>query len=81
MNFDLENLISFLKKHTTSKMEFGEQEAGGEKTSGGDSASAGATTVPMWKDIVGGPQRGKANQLDVTVWNTGAKRGVSNQIW
>jgi hypothetical protein len=81
MNFDLENLISIFKKHTSSKKEFGEQEAGSEKTSGGDSASAGSTTVPMWKDVVGGPQRGKANQLDVTVWETGVKRGVANQKW
>ena len=81
MNFDLENLITIFKKNTTSKVEVGEQDAGGEKTSGGDSASAGATTVPMWKDVVGGPARGKANQLDVTVWETGLKRGVANQKW
>lgn len=81
MNFDLENLISIFKKNTVSKKEFGEQDAGGTQTSGGDSASAGATTVPMWKDVVGGPIRGKANQLDVTVWDSGVKRGVANQKW
>lgn len=61
-------------------MEVGEQDAAG-KTSGTDSASAGSTSVPMWRDVYGGPTRGKANQIDLTVWNTGAKRGVSNQIW
>lgn len=81
MNFDLENLISIFKKNTVSKKEFGEQDAAGTQTSGGDSASAGATTVPMWKDVVGGPVRGKANQLDVTVWDSGVKRGVANQKW
>lgn len=81
MNFNLENLISIFKKNTFSKKEVGEQDAGGENTSGGDSASAGATTVPMWRDVVGGPVRGKANQLDITVWDSGVKRGVSNQKW
>lgn len=80
MNFDLENLISTFKKFTTSKKEVGEQES---ETSGTDSATKGATTVPIWADVVGGPQRGSANMLgkEGEKWETGMKRGVANQIY
>ena len=39
--------------------------------------------MPKWADTVGGPTRGKANRLGLKgeKWDSGAKRGVSNQIW
>lgn len=80
MNFDIDNLISTFKKFTSSKIEVGEQEA---ETSGTDSATKGSTTVPIWADVVGGPTRGRANMLgkEGEKWESGAKRGVANQIY
>lgn len=81
MELDVDYLINFFKKHTVSeKMEVGEQEtAGGGESSGG----GGATAMPKWADVVGGPTRGKANMLGKKgeVWATGLNRGVANQIW
>lgn len=80
MNLDIDILINFFKKNTksSSKNEFTEQDA----PAAGGTSSGGGTTMPVWADIVGGPARGKANQIkDDTKWESGAKRGVSNQIW
>jgi hypothetical protein len=39
--------------------------------------------MPKWAGTVGGPARGPANMLGLKgeKWDTGIKRGVSNQVW
>ena len=80
MNLDVDFLIKFYKNNTksSSKEEFSEQETAGAASTGG-----GGKAMPKWADVVGGPARGKANMLGKKgeVWNTGVKRGVSNQTW
>lgn len=83
MNLDIDFLISFFKKNTKSseKEEFREQDAA--SPSAGASTSSSGKVPPKWADVVGGPARGPANMLGKKgeVWDTGIKRGVSNQIW
>jgi hypothetical protein len=81
MELDVDYLIQFFKKYTVSeKVEVEEQESSGESSTGG---GGGGGSLPKWADVVGGPQRGKANMLGKAgeKWQTGMTRGVSNQIW
>ena len=83
MNLDVDFLIKFYKNNTksSSKEEFSEQETAGG--SAGASTGGGGKAMPQWADVVGGPARSKANMLGKKgeLYNTGVKRGVSNQIW
>jgi hypothetical protein len=78
MNLNVDDLISFYKKNAKSvdKEEFTEQDTA---PSGGGSGKA----MPTWAGTVGGPARGPANMLGLKgeKWDTGKKRGVSNQVW
>ena len=88
MELNVDNLISFFNKQTSSSSdgEVIEQDAasapsGGAATSGG--GGEGYPTVPKWADVVGGPKRGHANMLGKSgeKWQTGMNRGVTNQLW
>jgi hypothetical protein len=78
MNLDIDYLIHFFKKNTTTepKQEFSEQDAAAPSGGGGKA-------MPKWADTVGGPARGPANMLGKKgeKWDTGIKRGVANQVW
>ena len=75
MTLDIDFLIDFFQKHTSShKSEIGEQDAA---PSGG-----GGKAPPKWEDLY--PiKRGKANPLmkKGEKWDSGVNRGASNQIW
>lgn len=81
MILDVDFLIDFFKKYSNDpdKEEFSEQEAATSSPSGG----GGGKAPPKWSDVHGGPKRGKANMLGKggEKWETGASRGVANQIW
>lgn len=81
MNFNVDFLIDFFKKHTiTSKEEMGEQDAGA-----GGAGSGKGNNPSKWADTVGGPTRGVANSLPKKgqYWATihgGPKRSVANKL-
>lgn len=85
MILDIDLLISFLKKNTPqkNKKEMGEQDAPAPDSGGSTTSSGGGGSVPKWADVVGGPQRSKANMLGKggEKWSSGMNRGVANQIW
>ena len=83
MNLDVDYLINFFKKNTSShsKTEMGEQEDSTPSSPTGGSSSTGGS-VPKWEDSY--PiKRGKANPLMKAgeKWTTGLTRGSANQIW
>lgn len=82
MILDVDFLINFFEKHSKkgNKGEIPEQEAASAPASGG---GGGGKAPPKWSDVHGGPKRGKANMLGKggEKWETGAARGVANQIW
>jgi hypothetical protein len=75
MTLDIDTLIDFFQKHTsTSKNEIGEQEAA--------ASTGGGKAPPKWEDSY--PiKRGKSNPLMKSgqKWETGLTRGSANQIW
>lgn len=84
MELDVDVLISIFEKYSVArnKSELGEQDAtpaAGAAPSGGGSSSS---NVPKWADLYS-IKRGKANMLGKggEKWNTGANRGLANQIW
>lgn len=83
MELDVDVLISIFEKYSVArnKTELGEQDAA---PAGGATASGGGTSsnVPKWADLYS-IKRGKANMLGKggEKWNTGANRGLANQIW
>jgi len=78
MILDIDYLIDFFRKHTTSfeKKEIEEQDAPTSAPSGG--GSAGGTTAPAGKSPKKwetGLTRGKANQIGNTKWESGRTLG------
>lgn len=83
MKYLIDEAINLMFQYTTEEgsEEMKEQDSGASSTPSGGGGSTSVTMV-VWADIVGGPTRGKANQIkDDTKWESGIKRGVSNQIW
>lgn len=76
MNFDIESLISLMKKYTidTRKSDLGEQEAaaGGSTTTSTSGGSGTGKTPKKWES---GITKGKANQTANTKWESGRKFG------
>ena len=77
MRQDIDYIISLMKRYTPqNEGELDEQDAG---PSGGSSSDY--PSVSHWSEVVGGPARGKANQIsDTSKWDSGVTRGVANQI-
>jgi hypothetical protein len=76
MTLDIDALIDFFQKNTsTSKNEIGEQEAAA-------STGGGGKAPPKWADSYS-LKRGKSNPLMKSgqKWETGLTRGSANQIW
>ena len=84
MRTDIDYLISLMEKYTTKNDgELDEQDSGptGGGSSGGSSGGEGYPAVSHWEEVVGGPARGKANQVSNTSkWASGLTRGVANQL-
>ena len=73
MILDIDYLIDFFRKHTTSseKEEIGEQEVPTSEPSGGSAPPAGKSPK-KWET---GLTRGKANQIGLTKWESGRTLG------
>lgn len=86
MELDVDVLISIFEKYSVSrnKSEIGEQESSPSTASSASSGGGGSSSsnVPKWADLYS-IKRGKANMLGKggEKWNTGANRGLANQIW
>jgi hypothetical protein len=88
MELNIDNLIRIFQKNLSKeKEEFIEQDATGggppPSAGGGTTGTAGGyPSVPKWEDLYQ-IKVGKANPRNKkgTKWETGATRGVANQIW
>lgn len=84
MILDIDFLINFFQKHSSSpkRNEFSEQEDTSTPPPSGGSSGGTGKQPPKWADSY--PiKRGKANMLGKggEKWETGLTRGAANQIW
>ena len=79
-NFEVDEIISLMKKYTTSKKD-GELDEQDAAATGGASGGGGTTypTVTKWES---GVTRGPANQIGLTKWReiTKITRGKANTL-
>jgi hypothetical protein len=79
--FEIDDIISLMKKYTTSKEdgEIGEQDAPAAAPSSGGGGGTKYPTVTKWES---GVTRGPANQIGLTKWRDTVKitRGKANTL-
>lgn len=79
---DINALIDFFKKYTSSTESKEEMEEQDDTASSTPSSGGGGGSIPKWEDFYT-LTRGKANPLMMSgqKWQTGLNRGAANQIW
>jgi len=96
MNYDLDRIISFMKKFSTLKADLGEQDATGDTSGGGEGTASSSPAMKKWesgrkfgKTYMNDPKykwnsdraMGKTYMGDPKYkWETGLTRGHANPV-